>query len=62
MEGKRCGCMHHSTLPLFVMAFGLLFLLGRWGVFTQSFVDIAWPVIVILGGVMKLMSKKCICC
>ncbi len=62
MGGKKCGCMHHSILPLIVVAFGLLFLLGKMGVFTQGFVDIGWPILVILGGAMKLMSKKCKCC
>lgn len=62
MGGNRCGCMHHSILPLLIVAFGALFLLGQMGVFTQGFVDIGWPVLVILGGAMKLMSKKCKCC
>jgi len=62
MEGKKCGCMHHSMIPLFIVAFGLLFLLGQIGVFTQGFVGLAWPVLVILGGAMKMMSKKCKCC
>lgn len=54
--------MHHSMLPMIVVAFGALFLLGQMGIFTEGFVSVGWPILVILGGAMKLMGKNCKCC
>ena len=62
MQGKKCACIHHSMLPMIVIAFGALFLLGQMGVFTEGFVSVGWPILIILGGAMKMMSKTCKCC
>ena len=59
-----CKCSHHKVMPILVILFGLTFLLGTLGTLTSGFVNIAWPVIVIAGGLMKLMDKSgmCKCC
>lgn len=63
MGGKNmCGCPHHKAIPVLVILFGLVFLLGNWGILTWSFVGMAWPIIVIVGGLTKLTSKMCKCC
>ena len=61
-QGKTCNCMHHSFVGILVTLFGLLFLLGNMEVVTMEMVNTGWPVLVIIGGLMKLMGKKCTCC
>ena len=60
MNGKTCGCMHHKVLPILVILLGLDFLLASLGVLTWGFVNVTWPILVIIAGFMKLMS--CSCC
>ncbi len=62
MNGNMCKCPHHSMLPILVIAFGGVFLLGALNVMTPGAVNVFWPIIVIIAGVMKLMGKKCKCC
>ena len=59
-KGKTCGCMHHKAMPILVILFGLAFLLGSLNIITWSFVDIAWPILVIIAGFVKL--NTCGCC
>ena len=60
--GKMCKCPHHKTLPMIAILFGLIFLLKNLGVFTAGFVDIAWPSLLIIWGLMKIAGGKCKCC
>ena len=57
-----CGCVHHKTIPILVVLFGLAFLLLRLNILTEEFVGLAWPVIVIVVGLTKLYEHKCKCC
>ena len=59
---KTCGCPHHKALPVLVILFGLLFLLSNMNVVSSSMVSTWWPVLVIAGGLVKLMKNKCKCC
>ena len=61
---NMCPCPHHKVMPVLIILFGLTFLLGALGILTSGFVGIAWPVIVIAGGLMKWMNKSgmCKCC
>jgi len=64
-NGKNvCSCHHHKVIPVLIILFGLTFLLESRGVISSDFAMIAWPVIIMAGGVMKLMnnSKMCKCC
>lgn len=61
-NGMVCRCPHHKMVPLLVVLFGLAFLLEALGTLSASFVNIAWPVLVILAGGMKLMKGMCKCC
>lgn len=61
-DGKMCRCPHHSMVPGLVVAFGLVFLLGALDVMTERAVSLAWPIIVMLGGLMKMTSRMCTCC
>ncbi len=66
MQGMRnvCKCPHHKVMPVLVVLFGLTFLLEGWGVVSSSFAMTAWPVLVILAGLMKFGEKSgmCKCC
>ena len=62
MKSGMCSCPHHKMPGLLVVVFGLIFLLGYLNVLTSQAVMIAWPIVVILAGLMKLMSGRCKCC
>jgi hypothetical protein len=57
-EGKTCNCPHHRVMPWLIILFGLDFLLAALGVLTWGFVDITWPILVIIAG----CTKFCRCC
>jgi len=60
--GKGCGCPHHKVMPVLVVLFGLLFLLGAYGVVGDRTVSVGWPLLVIVGGLMKMSGGMCKCC
>lgn len=62
MHGMKCDCSHHKVVPITIIAFGLLFLLGALDVFTAATVAIIWPILVIVAGGVMLMGRKCSCC
>jgi hypothetical protein len=49
-------------VPLFITLIGLAFLLKAVNVISAGTLDIAWPVIVILIGLQKMMGGMCKCC
>jgi len=57
-----CGCPHHKVVPLCITLIGLAFLLQALGTLTPSFVAMAWPVLLIVIGLMKLTKGMCTCC
>lgn len=61
---NACKCHHHKVLGLLVILFGLTFLLGNWGILSLTTVNLVWPMLVILAGLMKLIEKMgmCKCC
>jgi len=61
-HGKTCHCGHHKMMPVLVIIFGLVFLLAEFNVLTWGFVNVTWPILIIIFGVGKLMSGKCTCC
>jgi hypothetical protein len=61
-DGMMCGCPHHKVVPLCIILIGLAFLLQALGTLTASFVAMAWPVLLIVIGVMKMTKGMCKCC
>lgn len=57
-----CKCPHHMIPSVLVALFGLLFLLKTLGVLGAETVDILWPILVLLLGLMKMGGRKCKCC
>ena len=62
MMDKKCGCMHHKMVPIFVVLFGLTFLLGNLNILTTVAVSYIWPLLVIVAGLTKMSSGMCKCC
>ena len=66
MENNQnvCKCHHHKVMPLLIVLFGLAFLLGQWGALSWDSVNVIWPVLVIVAGLMKFTEKSgmCKCC
>jgi hypothetical protein len=60
-DGSYCGCMHHKMVPGAILLIALLFLLKALGVVGAGTVDLAWPILLGLAALMKLMSGKCKC-
>lgn len=60
MQGKTCSCNHHKVMPTLVILFGLAFLLAEVNVLTWGFVNITWPILIIIFGITKLV--RCNCC
>ncbi len=61
---NMCSCPHHKVIPVLVILLGLTFLLGNWGTISWSTVNTIWPILIIVGGFMKLGNKMgmCKCC
>ena len=57
-----CGCPHHKVMGVLVVLFALLFLLGAYGVVAERTVAVGWPLLLLVGGLMKLSDGKCKCC
>lgn len=65
MQGSSiCGCPHHKVPASLIVLFGLLFLLGALDIVGARLVELGWPVLVILAGLMKLGERMgwCKCC
>jgi hypothetical protein len=62
MQGKGmvCKCPHHKAVPWLIILIGVDFLLGAMSVLTWSFVNITWPILLIVIGIVKL--ARCNCC
>ncbi|MEK9186249.1 MAG: hypothetical protein AAB885_01550 [Patescibacteria group bacterium] len=61
-QGMVCKCSHHSFISWLVMLFGAIFLLRALDILGSGLVDLAWPILVIVAGFMKMGSRKCKCC
>ncbi|MCX6714363.1 MAG: DUF5668 domain-containing protein [Candidatus Uhrbacteria bacterium] len=62
MQNMSCPCPHHKAVPLFITLIGLAFLLKALGYMSAGTVDIAWPILLVLVGLQKMMGGACKCC
>ena len=60
-EGKTCKCPHHKALPILTIVIGADFLLGALSIFTWWFVNVTWPILLIIGGFMWMSGNSCGC-
>lgn len=57
-----CKCNHHNVVPVAIILIGIAFLLETFNVLTPWAVSVIWPILLIIIGGMKMMSRKCKCC
>ena len=60
--GGKCSCPCHKMMGMFVVLFGLVFLLRTLDVLSPKMAGIAWPVIIILAGLKSMFGGMCKCC
>jgi len=58
-KGMMCNCPHHKVVPIMLILIGIDFLLGGMNVLTWGFVDVTWPILLIIIGGTKLGGCKC---
>ncbi|MEK7185320.1 MAG: hypothetical protein AAB726_01730 [Patescibacteria group bacterium] len=61
-RGGSCGCGHHSIVPILTILFASTFLLGYQGLLDTAAVNIIWPILVGIGGIVKITENNCECC
>jgi len=59
--GKKC-CPCKKMPAVFVILFGLTFLLREVGVISYHVAAVTWPIIVILAGAQFICRDSCKCC
>jgi len=57
-----CECGHHSVIPVLIILFATTFLLGNQGLLQADAVNIIWPILVGIAGVVKISEVRCKCC
>jgi hypothetical protein len=62
MNKNVCNHTHHSILPVLVILFAISFLLEYQGMLAAGSVNIIWPILVGIGGMVMLVEDKCDCC
>ncbi len=61
-KGDVCSCGHHSIIPILMILFATSFLLKFQGLLSADSVNIIWPILVGIAGVVKLTEANCDCC
>ena len=60
-KGMTCKCPHHKAIPVAHHPHRLGFPFGSDGnVLSWNFVDVTWPILLMIGGIVKLV--RCGCC
>jgi len=58
----NCKCPHHLTMPIIVIAVGVIMLLSVLGILGSAGVGVAFSLIVIILGISMIMKRTCRCC
>lgn len=61
-EGKVCKCPHHKVVPLMILLIGIDLFFGSVGWLSAAFVNVSWPILLIIAGATKLAKGACKCC
>jgi len=59
---STCDCFHHHTIPVLMVLFATVFLLGYQGYISAEAVNFFWPLLVGVAGLVKLYEASCRCC
>ena len=60
--GNKCPCPHHKVVPVAVFLIGLFGLLSYFQIISMNGFSIAWPILLMIIGLMKIFKNKCRCC
>jgi len=61
-KGMVCKCPHHSIKPWILIILGIVVLLGAFNVITWMVGTVAFGVLLIVLGFIKMKSRSCECC
>ena len=61
-KNQTCNHDHHSIIPILVILFAISFLLQYQGLLAKDAVNIIWPILVGLAGMIMIVEDKCRCC
>ena len=61
-QGKVCKCPHHKVVPFMIFLLGVDFLFGNLGWISVGFLNVTWPILIIIIGGTKLGRGMCKCC
>jgi hypothetical protein len=59
---NSCKCKCHCATGVLIALIGLDFLLGAFQVVGPRFIEVSWPILVILLGLKKSFGSMCKCC
>jgi hypothetical protein len=63
MKGNNvCGHDHHGIIPILVILVAICFLLQNQGLLAEGSVNVIWPILVGIGGIVMLIEERCDCC
>ncbi len=60
-QDAGCHCSHRRTIPVLAIIVGLEFFLAEIGIFTWGFVNVTWPLLVVIAGIAGLRDHRCRC-
>ena len=61
-ETKKCACLCHKILGVFLALAGIIGLLGAFAVLSPKAVAIAGSALLVLAGLKGMTSGMCKCC
>lgn len=61
MVKNTCSGEHRGVIPILVILFAIVFLLQYQGLLAENSVNIIWPILVGIGGLVMLIEDKCDC-
>jgi hypothetical protein len=57
-----CRCPHHMTLPVLVIAVGIILLLSALDWINGQGLSVAFALLVIIAGILMILKRSCRCC
>jgi hypothetical protein len=59
---RACRCPHHMTVPILIVAVGIILLLSSLDVLTGRGMSVSFALLVIVAGVLMAIKRSCRCC
>lgn len=61
MSKNTCSGDHRGVIPILVILFAICFLLQYQGLLAENSVNIIWPILVGIAGLVMLIEDRCGC-